>query len=251
MTRSDVVVRPEHFVRYLRNQLHVPARKTHLPTSGVLVFGGDDLESVSKAIRADPVPWTSWIRVGRIGKREVAVARAPIGAPATIIAMEEIAALGVRRILTFGACGSLRKDVRVGRVVLPTFAISDEGTSRHYARVRRPQPDSALRKLLASSLTWRGIPFVEGGMWTTDAPYRETRARIREVGRQGAVAVDMEASAVFAVARARGWRAAGLMVVSDELGGEGWNPGFHDPRFVAGKQSVLRVLLDVLAGRVA
>src|SRR5256712_13627742 len=59
----------------------------------------------------------------------------------------------------------------------------------------------------------------------------------------------MEAGGVLAVERNRGVRAASLFVVSDELGGEGWNPGFDDPRFLAGKRRARRLLLDVILRR--
>src|SRR2546428_8244435 len=59
----------------------------------------------------------------------------------------------------------------------------------------------------------------------------------------------MEAGGVLAVERNRGVRAASLFVVSDELGGEGWNPGFDDPRFLAGKRRARRLLVDVILRR--
>jgi len=57
----------------------------------------------------------------------------------------------------------------------------------------------------------------------------------------------MEASAIYAVARHRAYRAGSLMVVSDELGGDGWNPGFWNPRFRRAKQKAIRVLVDALS----
>src|SRR3989442_15617648 len=59
----------------------------------------------------------------------------------------------------------------------------------------------------------------------------------------------MEADAVWSVERDGGVRAARFFVVSDELGGEGWNPGFDDPRFLAGKRRARRLLVDVILRR--
>ncbi len=58
----------------------------------------------------------------------------------------------------------------------------------------------------------------------------------------------METSAIFNVARRRGMRAASLFVVSDELGGDAWEAGFHDPRFERGKRTARRVVLDAISG---
>lgn len=248
MSRHDFVVRPEHFVRYLRKTLRMPADEVRLPRMGIIVFGGEDFRALRRLARARNRPANRWLCEGLAGDVPVAIARSQIGAPAAAILMEEMAARGVRGFLAFGACGSLRDDLRIGDVVLPAFAYPDEGTSRHYGAPKRPRPDIGLRKALAGTCAVRDVPFREGGVWTMDAPYRESWSRARTLARRGVLAVDMEASALYAVARVRNLRAASLMVVSDELGGDGWNPGFHDPAFLAGKRKAYRVVLDALAG---
>jgi len=179
--------------------------------------------------------------------RSVVVARSPIGAPAAIVTMEEMAALGCRTFLTFGACGSLVPDLVIGDLVLPTFAISDEGTSRLYGKAPALRPDGNLRGAIATVLESRSCRFRPGGTWTIDAVYRESRARARQLVARGVVAVEMEAAALWTVARHRGVRAASLFVVSDELGGREWNPGFEDPRFLTGKRRARRLLIDVIS----
>jgi len=165
--------------------------------------------------------------------------------------MEEMAALGCRTFFAFGACGSLVSDLVIGDLVLPTFAISDEGTSRHYGKARRLRPDGNLFRTIAAALKDKPHRFRAAGTWTTDAVYRESRARARQLVARGVVAVEMEAAAVWAVARHRGVRAASLFVVSDELSGKEWNPGFEDPRFLAGKRWARRLLIDVISRGVA
>lgn len=175
------------------------------------------------------------------------VGRSSIGGPAAAIVVEEMAARGVRDFVTFGACGSLREELRIGSVVVPTFAYADEGTSRHYGAPRFPRPDPSLVTAIHSSCDRQGIPFVVGGVWTTDAPYRESRTVVRTLSRRGVVAADMEAASVYAVARSRKLRAASLMVVSDELGRDGWNPGFLDPRFRKAKLKAIPAVVEGFA----
>ena len=70
---------------------------------------------------------------------------------------------------------------------------------------------------------------MRGRSWTIDAPYRETVGAIRRHREAGVSVVEMEAAAIFAVARVRGVRAALIVTVSDELFGDEWNVGFgHD-----------------------
>ena len=250
MSKDDAVVRPEHFVRYLRKGVGLRASETRLPERAVIVFGGQDFRTLRRMLRAKSMKWNDRLCVGRAGDRPVAVTRTPIGAPATAITMEETAALGARAFLAFGACGSLVPRLKIGDVVVPTFAHPDEGTSRHYGRPARPIPDTALKEALVRACNARSIPCTTGGTWTMDAVYRETFSKARALAARGVVAVDMEASAIWTVARHRGLRIASLFVVSDELGGDGWNPGFRHPAFLKGKKAALRVIVDVLAGNV-
>jgi uridine phosphorylase len=243
----DIIVRPEHFLRYLRESLGLRPAQTRLPPIGVLVFGSGDFRAFHRVFKGRLKGWNRWLSVGTTGPKSVAVARSPIGAPAAAVTMEEMAALGCRTLLSFGACGSLLPDLRIGDLVLPTFAFSDEGTSRHYGKVSGLRPDASLLRATAAVCHRRGIPTRPGGTWTTDAVYRESRARARHLVARGVVAVEMEAAALWAVARHRKVRTASLFVVSDELGGKEWNTGFHDPRFLAGKKRARRLLVEVIS----
>src|SRR3989442_13014669 len=133
--------------------------------------------------------------------------------------MEEMAALGCRTFFAFGARGSLVSDLVIGDLVLPTFAISDEGTSRHYGKSRRLRPDGELFRAMAAALRDRPHRFRAAGTWTTDAGYRESRARARQLVARGVAAAEVEAAAVWPGARHRGDRPPRMFSVSDELSG--------------------------------
>ena len=248
MSESDIIVRPEHFLRYLREALGLRSAETRLPPIGVLVFSSGDFRAFHRIIEGQVKGWNRWLSVGAAGRKSISLARSPIGAPAATITMEEMAALGCRTFLSFGACGSLLPDLRIGDVVLPTFAFSDEGTSRHYGKTSRLRPDAGFVRAIAVAAEKRAIPIRSGGTWTTDAVYRESRTRARDLVRHGVVAVEMEAAALWAVSRHRHLRTASLLVVSDELGGKEWNAGFDDPRFLEGKRRARRLLMDVISG---
>ena len=251
MNESDFIVRPEHFLRYLRESLGLHRSETHLPRIGIIVFTTSDFRAFHRSVDGRRKGWNQWLSVGTAGTASVVVARSPIGAPAAVITMEEMAALGCRTFLTFGACGSLVPDLVIGDLVLPTFAISDEGTSRHYGKARRLRPNGNVRRAIAATLEDRSHQFRSGGTWTTDAVYRESRARARQLVSLGVIAVEMEAAALWAVAQHRSVRAASLFVVSDELSGKEWKPGFEAPKFFAGKRRARRLLLDVISRGVA
>jgi uridine phosphorylase len=61
-----------------------------------------------------------------------------IGAPATAIALEELARVGAEVFIRVGTTGALRRDVSIGDVVISTGAVRLEGTSRHYVMPEYP-----------------------------------------------------------------------------------------------------------------
>ncbi len=55
-----------------------------------------------------------------------------IGAPSTAIAIEELARCGVDTFIRVGTTGALRREIKLGDLVISTGAVRLEGTSRHY-----------------------------------------------------------------------------------------------------------------------
>src|SRR5207245_7830995 len=156
------------FLRYLRESLGLRRAEAHLPRIGIIVFTSSDFRALHRSLDGQRKRWNRWLSVGTAGTKSVVVARSPIGAPAAIVTMEEMAALGCRTFFAFGACGSLVSDLVIGDLVLPTFAISDEGTSRHYGKARRLRPDRNLVRTIAASLKDKPHRFRAAGPWTTD-----------------------------------------------------------------------------------
>ncbi len=197
-----------------------------VPPNLVLVFGARWNDYLRHRFRGRYEARPGVYRLGRsVG---VAQVQGP-GAPFASMVVEELAGLGARSFLLVGLAGSLQLEIRVGSMVVCTKALRDEGTSYHYARPAAfAVPDRELTASLGRSLRLHGVPFVRGPSWTTDAPYRETVPEIRRYRRTGIVTVEMEASAVFTVARALGRKAAALFVVSDHLDERGWEPRFSD-----------------------
>ena len=55
-----------------------------------------------------------------------------MGAPACVAGLEEIIQMGAKNIVLFGCCGVLNENATKGKIILPTAAIRDEGTSQYY-----------------------------------------------------------------------------------------------------------------------
>jgi uridine phosphorylase len=178
--------------------------------------------------------------------QETAIAGPFVGSPHAVMGMEKAVALGAKRIWAFGWCGSIEPSLKIGDLLVPSRAFSEEGTSRHYPiGDRQPASAESLNRILGTALKKGGFNFREGPVWTTDAPYRETPEKVLSFRRRGALAVEMEMCALMTLAIYRGVSMAGLLVVSDELSDLKWRPGFSSPERKKASREAGKLLLNM------
>jgi uridine phosphorylase len=163
-----------------------------------------------------------------------------IGGPGTAAAIEEMAAVGVRRIVTVDVCGSLDNSLRSSDVLLVTSAISTGAIIQPYSEASSVSPSPRLTERLRTALAASGLPYTAGAVWSTDAVYREIPSLLQSARQRGAIAADMETAATLATAAALGIEAATVLVAADELF-EGWQP----PRDMAAVRARMRGLLTI------
>ena len=159
------------------------------------VYGGGYLTNLNGKL-----PWYIYEKDGS----KVAVAMALIGAPMVVGLLEELKARGFKNFIILGSCGVLDQSIQADKIILPSSALRDEGTSYHYA----PASDEivygqSLRLTMEKALDKAGIEHIRTKSWTTDAFYRETAAKVKRRLVAGARVVDMEASAIMAWAQYR------------------------------------------------
>lgn len=156
--------------------------------------------------------------------QRVALFHPGIGAPLAAGMLEEVIALGCRKFIACGGAGVLNRTIAMGHVLVPTAAVRDEGTSYHYLPpAREVEPDPQALAAVEQTLQERRVEFLRVKTWTTDAIYRETRARMALRRAEGCAAVEMEAAALFAVARFRGVPLAQLLYGGDNLDTREWD----------------------------
>lgn len=167
-----------------------------------------------------------------------------VGAPYAVMILETLIAGGVREVIFFGWCGAISPQVSIGDVLVPTSAIIDEGTSKHYFNNGSFEsgPSESLVKRIKAALRQRGLSYHEGRIWSTDAIFRETKGKVRQYQSKQVLAVEMEASALFTVGKYHHIDVGGVLVVSDELSTLKWQPGFKQDRFKQGRTAVCEVI---------
>ncbi|UFS58177.1 nucleoside phosphorylase [Subtercola endophyticus] len=155
--------------------------------------------------------------------RDVAVFHPGVGGPLSAHCLEQAIASGVQSVLAVGGAGALDESFAKDNVIVVDAAVRDEGTSYHYLPPSRKVVFDVAENLLAiRDLAELGINAREGTTWTTDADFRETRARVERRRAEGCVAVEMEAASLAAVCHFRGVRYVHLLYSGDDLHGLMW-----------------------------
>jgi uridine phosphorylase len=159
------------------------------------------------------------------GGRRLAVVSPGVGGPAAAARMELMIALGCRKFIACGGAGTLDGGIAAGHIVVPDSAVRDEGASFHYLKPSREvAPTPRALAAIEAVLRENHHEYIRAKTWTTDAVYRETRARMNRRRREGCVVVEMEAAAFFAVARFRRVQCAQILYGGDSLAGRRWDP---------------------------
>ena len=138
-----------------------------------------------------------------------------MGAPSATIVLEELCDLGLQTAVRLGSCGAVADGIEPGEILNAQEALALDGVSRDLRAEGRAQPDPALRDALAGGCDRSGL-FV-----TADLFYEHGPGRIDQWRRAGVMAVEMEAAAMFTVARLRGLRLACACMVTDGSPGGG------------------------------
>jgi uridine phosphorylase len=138
---------------------------------------------------------------------EIGIIPYVVGASYAVLVAEQLFVSGCKLLISVTSAGIINRHSSDKRFALITSAIRDEGTSYHYLP---PDQSSHLNKDIKSSLSLfqskNECPFFEATSWTTDAPYRETASAIKNMMQLNVSCVEMEASALYALAQVKGYK---------------------------------------------
>ena len=201
-----------------------------LPPYAVLCFFQEVIEKLVREHGAVQVPGDRseygdhpFYRLEYQGK-QVVFLHPGVGAAMGAGIFENPIARGVRNVVACGGAGVLDKNIPSGHVIVPVSAIRDEGASYHYMPPSREvEPDPAAVAAIERVLVKHKVPYDKGKTWTTDGFYRETKGKVKRRRAEGALTVEMEAAALFAVARFRGIRCGQILYGGDDVSSEEWD----------------------------
>jgi purine-nucleoside phosphorylase len=170
-----------------------------------------------------------------------------LGAPYAAMLLETLIAWGANEFLFVGWCGGIQQGLGVGDLIWATEAHIDEGTSPSYGQSwqgRVASTGQSLGQRVKGASRRQGLHLRRGAVWTTDAVFRETPAKVKAHQQAGALAVEMEVSALYSVAAFHGVTCLALLTVSDLLADLTWRPGFKAERFKTNRRRLCEAALQ-------
>lgn len=133
-----------------------------------------------------------------------------MGGPSAAIVMQELIRLGARRAIRVGTCGGLDGVLKLGELVVAGEALAADGTSRMLGVDDRVRADDELTAALERAASREAATIV-----STDLFYDPRSERESEWRAAGAVAVEMEAAALFAIGARADVPVGCVLAVSD------------------------------------
>lgn len=214
------IFEPANLLREARRQKALPP--ADVPDICLLDPDGDIVRALRRAGRASASRgWACYhtelfefehtaMRFGIIG--------CAVGAAFAVLLAEELFASGCRFLVSMTSAGQIAPLGDPPYFVVIDRALRDEGTSYHYLPPGDfADADTALVAAAMDALRNAEPPVYRGATWTTDAPFRETAAAIESCRARNILAVEMEAAALYAFARARGKPVLCLAHVTNQM----------------------------------
>jgi len=197
---------PENLLREARRQKN--KKECEVPTVCLLDPDGDLAEFLlRKKLAVKSECWACYhSSLYSFGLRDIEIGIIPcvVGASYAVLVAEQLFVSGCKLLISVTSSGIIKDPGTSKRFALITSALRDEGTSYHYLPPDKP---SELNKQIASLLNAEQqngkCPFFEATSWTTDAPYRETPSAIQNMKELSVACVEMEASALYALAQVK------------------------------------------------
>jgi uridine phosphorylase len=247
-TTEPSVFQPSGMIREARRQKGLPI--ADVPRVCLLDPDGDivrRLRATGQAERFEPWPcYHTDLYTFALGDKVVGAVGCAVGAPFAVLVAEQMFACGCRLLISVTSAGQIVPAGPRPYFVVIDRALRDEGTSHHYARPAEfAEADPALVHSAMEALERNRVRAFVGPSWTTDAPFRETARAIDAARKKGILAVEMEASALYAFARVRG---ASVLCIAHVTNTMGQVEGDFEKGEAGGTAEALRVVEAIILG---
>ena len=153
---------------------------------------------------------------GTFQGKPVSVQATGMGCPSAAIVVEELAQLGVRRMVRVGTCGGLQPDMQLGDLIVALTAVPADSTAQHLvSEPHCPTADWGLVHGAVHAAKELGKPVRVGPIVSSDLFYNPDDGQYARWSARGVLAVEMEAAVLFTLGALRSVKTGCLLTVSD------------------------------------
>lgn len=156
-----------------------------------------------------------WTYRGDYKGTTITVASHGVGASGAMLAFISLIKGGAELIIRMGTCGGLKKEVKAGSLVIATAAAKEDGVSNIYVPVSFPavadiDVTNSLIKAAADNAmdVFKGIIVTQGAFYSGVMP-----TNTEQLAESGAIALEMELSALYTAASIHGVKAGSILSV--------------------------------------
>jgi uridine phosphorylase len=234
---------PGNLLREARRQKRGTGAR--IPSTCVLDPDGDIVRSLVACgeARLDPA-WACYhtqLYSFNHGGIDFGIVGCAVGASFAVLIAEEMFASGCQVLISITSSGQIVPVRPPPYFIAIDRALRCEGTSYHYmAPSDYSHADSTVIAALNGAFANFSVPVLTGATWTTDAPFRETQPAIDAMRERNLLAVEMEASALYAFAQVRQKPVVCFAHVTNQM-------GRADGDFEKGEADGTKVALKLIA----
>ncbi|MEO6652970.1 MAG: purine-nucleoside phosphorylase [Ilumatobacteraceae bacterium] len=180
----------------------------------------------------------------------ISVQTTGMGCPSAGIVFEELAMLGVQRLVRIGTCGGLKTGMQMGDTVIAISATAEDTTPLRYAQVGSLAPTATfeLAETAARLSREHGATVHVGPVVTSGVFYDPDPGTFARWKRTGHIGVEMEAAMMYTVAAVKGLEALAMMTVSDLVEETGETTRISDEDLKRGVDDMMRLACRVATG---
>jgi len=213
---------------------HIKLSQEMLKGTETAILPGDPgrVEKTAKYIDPNAIflnsnrEYTSWL--AQSNNKSILVCSTGIGGPSLSIAVEELAALGIKNFIRIGTTGAIQPHIEIPSMIITTGAVRLDGASKHYAPIEYPAvADLELSNALVSAAKENNIPYYTGITASSDTFYpgqerydtyskyviKDYQGSLEQWQRLNVLNFEMESSTLFTIANAFGLKAACISAV--------------------------------------
>jgi uridine phosphorylase len=181
---------------------------------------------------------------------DVTVMSTGMGVFSAVTAVEELAAIGADTFIRIGSCATYQEEIALGDNIIATGCIRDEGCTLEFAPLSFPAvPNLDVMMTLIESAKRIGATYHTGIVRTCENFYIRERSQPlnQQYTKLGAVALEMELSAILMASIDLGKRAGGILTVGSNLvTTENRYKGQRVDEFNRGEKNMIKIALETI-----